>query len=234
MYEYQRRIINEGIKHGATKHPSGIGVQKEIQSEKWDDTRDGWEGKQDIEEVKKVVENDEEGDDYNADMAIAQLKIVVEKANDLLSMLTLDTELETWVQSKITMAEDYITTVRDYVKHGGEEMEEAVIDEAQAVSGKYRFNSFKEGSISGWKLSVQGKGEVGFMEEPAKKNTRTSISPHKLFLYGKKEGEPDFVMSLWPGKETRIVAEREMRYAPRQLFNAVAMWMDKYGKKMVK
>jgi hypothetical protein len=113
-------------------------------------------------------------------------------------------------------------------------MEEAVIDEAQAVSGKYRFNSFKEGSISGWKLSVQGKGEVGFMEEPAKKNTRTSISPHKLFLYGKKEGEPDFVMSLWPGKETRIVAEREMRYAPRQLFNAVAMWMDKYGKKMVK
>jgi hypothetical protein len=125
MYEYQRRIINEGIKHGATKHPSGIGVQKETQSDKWDEIRDGWEGKQDIEEAKKVVENDEEGDDYNAEMAIAQLKIVVEKANDLLSMLTPDTELETWVQSKITMAEDYITTVRDYVKHGGDEVEEA-------------------------------------------------------------------------------------------------------------
>ena len=27
------------------------------------------------------------------------------------------------------------------------------------------------GSIKGWKISVQGIGEVGFIEEPAKKNT---------------------------------------------------------------
>jgi hypothetical protein len=121
----------------------------------------------------------------------------------------------------------------DEVRDGWEGRDES-ITEAQAVSGKYRFNSFKEGSISGWKVSIQSKGEVGFIEEPAKKNTRTSISPHKLFLYGKKEGEPDFVLSLWPSKETRMVGEREMRYAPRQLFNAVAMWMDKYGSKMVK
>jgi hypothetical protein len=32
-------------------------------------------------------------------------------------MLKPDSQLEAWVQSKITMADDYITTVRDYIKH---------------------------------------------------------------------------------------------------------------------
>jgi hypothetical protein len=236
MHDFKRRIINEAIKHGAkSSNIHDIGINRDnINSWDWDESRDGWEGKQQIEEKKTVAEDE----DYDGEMAMTLLKNISEKTNELLTLVNAEMELEPWVQSKITMAEDYITVVRDYIKHK-DHAEGVVVDgdditEAQAVSGKYRFNSFKEGSISGWKVSIQSKGEVGFIEEPAKKNTRTSISPHKLFLYGKKEGEPDFVLSLWPSKETRMVGEREMRYAPRQLFNAVAMWMDKYGSKMVK
>jgi len=38
-------------------------------------------------------------------------------------------------------------------------------------------------------------------------------------------------MSAYPGKENRVVSEKEIRFAPRQLLKAVAMWMDKYGTK---
>ena len=51
-------------------------------------------------------------------MAVAQLESVIENANEALVLLKQATELEAWVQSKITMADDYITTIRDYMKHG--------------------------------------------------------------------------------------------------------------------
>jgi hypothetical protein len=35
-----------------------------------------------------------------------------------------------------------------------------------------------------------------------------------------------------PGTENRIVSEKEIRFAPRQLLKAIAMWMDKHGKVM--
>jgi hypothetical protein len=35
----------------------------------------------------------------------------------------------------------------------------------------------------------------------------------------------------YPGTETKIISEKEIRYAPRQLLKAVAMWMDKHGTK---
>jgi hypothetical protein len=38
-------------------------------------------------------------------------------------------------------------------------------------------------------------------------------------------------MSAYPGKENRVVSEKEIRFVPRQLLKAVAMWMDKYGTK---
>lgn len=297
MQDFNRRIINEAIKYGAKpRNFHDIGINQVTESQ-WDENRDGWEG-------KSIVENDEEGD-YNAGMAITQLRTIVEKANDMLSMLTPETELETWVQSKITMADDYITTVRDYMKHEGDKKigeetlpeatqtkidpkkyyavfdsydkviygsyssmekayhdmrgdvtdiilgqellsrlkrgkyknfrmsisevkEEADITEAtQTKIGKVTFTPFKEGSISGYTISIEGRGEVGFIEEPAKKNTKTSVAPFKVFYSGKSEGNPDLVLSAWPGSETRQLSPKEIRFKPRGLLQAVAEWMAK-------
>ena len=53
--------------------------------------------------------------DYEGQMARAQLQMIASRAAALAEMMKDDTQLEAWVQSKITMAEDYVTTVHDYM-----------------------------------------------------------------------------------------------------------------------
>jgi len=53
--------------------------------------------------------------DYEGQMARAQLQMIAQRASALADMMKDDTQLEAWVQSKITMAEDYVTTVHDYM-----------------------------------------------------------------------------------------------------------------------
>lgn len=112
------------------------------------------------------------------------------------------------------------------VEEDGEEL-----TEAQQVIGKYRFTSFTEGSVKGWLISVQGMGEVGFVSEPAKRNTKMSVAPHQVFFHKSFQGagNPSLMANFYPGTETRVPNEKEVRFAPRQLLKAVAMWMDKYG-----
>lgn len=52
---------------------------------------------------------------YEGDMAITQLKTICRNAEHLMKMLKPDTDLPEWVQSKITKAEDYITTAHEYL-----------------------------------------------------------------------------------------------------------------------
>lgn len=56
-------------------------------------------------------------DDQEGSMVQSQMKSIIEKANDILGMMQQDTQLEAWVQSKLTKAEDYISAVRDYLKN---------------------------------------------------------------------------------------------------------------------
>ena len=56
-------------------------------------------------------------DDQEGDMVQSQMKSIIQKANDILGMIQQDTQLESWVQSKLTKAEDYINAVRDYLKN---------------------------------------------------------------------------------------------------------------------
>lgn len=53
--------------------------------------------------------------DYEGDMAMSQLKSIISNAKRLHDMLSPDTNLPEWVQSKITLAEDYISTVANYM-----------------------------------------------------------------------------------------------------------------------
>ncbi len=64
--------------------------------------------------------NDKEGE-----MAMAELSIVIEYANEIQKMLKPETQMEAWVQSKITKAKDYLDAVADYLKHTDGALEEA-------------------------------------------------------------------------------------------------------------
>lgn len=48
---------------------------------------------------------------------MTQLKSIMEKASDVLGMMKPEAKMEAWVQSKITLADEHISCVRDYLKH---------------------------------------------------------------------------------------------------------------------
>lgn len=54
--------------------------------------------------------------DYEGDMARTQLRSIIHNAQLLHDMLEADTNLPEWVQSKITLAEDYIVTAAQYLR----------------------------------------------------------------------------------------------------------------------
>lgn len=59
--------------------------------------------------------------DMEGRMAKRQLSDIAEYASELSQMLSDETQLEAWVQSKLTKAADYIKTVKHYVEYGMEE-----------------------------------------------------------------------------------------------------------------
>jgi hypothetical protein len=71
---------------------------------------------------------------YEGDMAISQLKSIISNAEALMSMMKPETDLPEWVQLKITLAQDYVLTARDYMSS---EMSEAVTIEKPPFEGPY-------------------------------------------------------------------------------------------------
>jgi hypothetical protein len=54
--------------------------------------------------------------DYEGDMARSDLRSIIFNAQEVHDMLESNTNLPEWVQAKITKAEDYMSSVRDYMK----------------------------------------------------------------------------------------------------------------------
>ncbi len=81
--------------------------------------------------------------DYEGDMAMSQLKSIMMNAKRLHDSLEPDTNLPEWVQSKITLAEDYVTTAANYI--------ESTLNEIQGTYGNSRYNK---------NLKIVHKGEV--------------------------------------------------------------------------
>ena len=68
-------------------------------------------------ELQKQNEDVDKGEyDYEGQMARTQLQTTMRNCEDLIDMIEDDENMPEWVQSKITLAQDYITTVRDYLQ----------------------------------------------------------------------------------------------------------------------
>ena len=63
-------------------------------------------------------QNDQDPGEYDqeGDMAKNQLRTIADAAQELHDMLDDDENMPEWVQNKITKAQDYIDSVRDYLK----------------------------------------------------------------------------------------------------------------------
>ena len=75
--------------------------------------------------------------DYEGDMAMSQLKSIIANAQRIHDMLERDTNIPEWVQSKITLAEDYISTAANYMQG---EMKEDVDSYADALIKRNKQN----------------------------------------------------------------------------------------------
>ena len=74
-----------------------------------------------IAEAVKAIDSGEY--DYEGQMARTQLQTILRNSKDLVDMLSDEENMPEWVQSKITLAQDYISSVRDYLQ-SREELEE--------------------------------------------------------------------------------------------------------------
>lgn len=126
-----------------------------------------------------IMEKDEGEYDYEGDMAKSQLRSILHNAKMLHDMLEDNTNLPEWVQSKITLAEDYIVTSAQYINASmNEEVED--LDE---------ISRFKEREIA---------HELRHEDEYERKNKRPypgprrtssapkSNEPHAVHVNGKK------------------------------------------------
>jgi len=99
------------------KQPSMItGVSRVTDAEMKKVFRDKAQGRdKDDDDLDEAVKKDEREYGYEGDMAISQLKTIVRHADHMMGMLKEDTDLPEWVQSKITLATDYMQTAHDYM-----------------------------------------------------------------------------------------------------------------------
>ena len=66
-----------------------------------------------LEEAVKSIDKGEY--DYEGLMARTQLQTILRNSTDLIDMLRDEENMPEWIQSKITLSQDYISTVRDYL-----------------------------------------------------------------------------------------------------------------------
>lgn len=83
-----------------------------------------------LEEVVKAIDRGEY--DFEGQMARTQLQTIYRNSKDLIDMVSDEDNMPEWVQSKITLAQDYLSSVRDYLQ-SKEELGEAVIKDKESV-----------------------------------------------------------------------------------------------------
>ena len=133
--------------------------------------------KEEFDLLEQIAEAIDKGEyDYEGQMARTQLQTTLRNCKDMIEMLKDDDNMPEWVQSKITLAQDYITTVRDYLQ-SKEELGEDYVQAADQKIGK----DGKKHAARLIKIGSDGPGEkrsVGndrFSEETEEEFTEKDI-----------------------------------------------------------
>jgi hypothetical protein len=109
---------------------TGQGEPQSVDEKKFPDlTGDGKVTKADILKGRGVELKEEV--DYEGEMAKSELYRIIQNAKDLFQMLDDDTQLEGWVQSKITKSADYLASVTQYLTY--QSTKQGPLDEKEAL-----------------------------------------------------------------------------------------------------
>jgi hypothetical protein len=96
------------LKKEISREKSVYTAQKKIMKKIWNEAKDKGEY------------------DYEGDMAMSQLRSIMHNAQQIHAMLKPDTNMPEWVQSKITLAADYISTCSDYLQSNEKDLGEDI------------------------------------------------------------------------------------------------------------
>jgi predicted RNA binding protein YcfA (HicA-like mRNA interferase family) len=107
---------------------------------------------------RKVAEaKDSQEYDYEGDMAKSDLRSIMHHAKELHDMIDDTTNLAEWCQSKITLAEDYLSTVANYMRS---EMNEGAVPSKEETTKVRHHKSGKELVVT--KRSVERYKQQGY------------------------------------------------------------------------
>jgi hypothetical protein len=187
--------------------------------------------------LKEAKDESEYGNE--GEMAITQLKTICRHGEHLIKMLKPDTDLPEWVQSKITKAEDYISTAHDYLMS---EMNEETINEAKltpehkssierkvkskymGVSGNVSFH--KEDGRHTVKFSGGGKEYVHAINFD--KTKKPSVEPRPFLTMDEEsscgtpsDNEPRFNGKDKPGKR-KLLTDKKLQEMSTSKNQAIA------------
>ena len=130
-----------------------------------------------LDEAMAVIDKGEY--DYEGAMARTQLQTTIRNSQELINMLSMDENLPEWVQSKITLAQDYISSVRDYLK-SREELGEATAYYNKPSFLKKMSRVAKQERLAREKKEKEAKGSKQIKEG------EIETSDYKLDKNGKK------------------------------------------------
>lgn len=100
--------------------------------------------KQMKEDIDRLFEKDDNEYNYEGEMAVTQLKTIMRHAEALQAKMQPDTNLPEWVQSKITLAADYIQTASDYLHSEIEEQAPvAPVPDKKYIKGTPEHKAYK-------------------------------------------------------------------------------------------
>jgi hypothetical protein len=120
------------------------------------------------------------GGEPDGEMAMGQLMSIMEKAEKLKQFINQDTDLEPWVSSKITMADDYIDSISDYMMYSEDEGRDLEVEEEDE---EYSMGEMEEMKMGGIPQRYKNKG---FTKVGVK---RQSTRPGKKWMVLAKKGD---------------------------------------------
>jgi len=132
------------------------------------------------EAYRQVRLKKELSEDHEASMAIGQLKTIQDNLNQLMSILqskSPDYELEAWVQSKITSANDKMTSAADYMKNSPS-VSEAVEEEEEEDEKSNKKASKEKGDSKDEVTSLKAQIQKLELELKIEKDKVTKPEPN--------------------------------------------------------
>ena len=149
--------------------------------------------------------------DYEGEMARGELKSVIANAQELLKMLGEDEEIEAWVQSKITKAADYISSVRNYMV--GNTVNEAVAA-WQRKEGKNPEGGLNKAGVESYRRANPG----------SKLQTAVTTKPSKLKPGSKSANRRKSFCSRMQGMKSKLTSAKTANDPDSRINKSLRKW----------